>query len=516
MKNYLDKILSAKEIIKKIGTFPRANKSKVSMCHGVFDLVHPGHIRHLTYTKSKSSILIVSITSDIHVKKADLRPYVPQKLRAENLAALEFVDYVLIDQNETPLENIKKIKPDYFVKGYEYITSRKDNPKTIEEKNILKSYGGQFLFTPGDYIMSSSSIIQNENPDLSLIKLKSLIEGEKISFKKIFETLKKIDKAEVLVVGDTIVDTYVNTSLLGSNAKTPTFSTKFLNEKKYVGGAAIVAQHLKAAGANVKFCSVLGKDNLSTFVKSEIKKSGIKDLTITDDRRPTTEKKYYIADSYRLLKVDTVENSPINNDILKKICTHIKNHKKGIVIFSDFRHGIFSEESIKSLKLSINKGVFKVGDSQVASRWGNILDFSNFDLITPNEREVRFALADQDSSIRPLATKLYDKAKCKTLIFKLGAKGILTLRRKFSKKDLRSFFVIDALEKNAVDPVGCGDALISYASLGLYISKNPLIASILGSISASIACKINGNLPVSKKQVKKKLDQIQDELSSLT
>ncbi len=118
MKSYLNKILSANEIEKKVGKFPRKKNFKVSMCHGVFDLVHPGHIRHLTFTKSKSSILIVSITSDMHVKKAELRPYVPQKLRAENLAALEFVDYVLIDKNETPLENIKKIKPDFFVKGY--------------------------------------------------------------------------------------------------------------------------------------------------------------------------------------------------------------------------------------------------------------------------------------------------------------------------------------------------------------------------------------------------------------
>ena len=132
MKSYLNKILSANEILKKIGEFPRTKKFKVSMCHGVFDLVHPGHIRHLTFTKSKSSILIVSITSDIHVKKAELRPYVPQKLRAENLAALEFVDYVLIDKNETPIENLKKIKPDFFVKGYEYITAKKNNSKTNE------------------------------------------------------------------------------------------------------------------------------------------------------------------------------------------------------------------------------------------------------------------------------------------------------------------------------------------------------------------------------------------------
>ena len=189
MKNYLNKILTTKEILQKIGKFPRAEKLKVSMCHGVFDLVHPGHIRHLTYTKSKSNILIVSITSDIHVKKADLRPYVPQRLRAENLAALEFVDYVIIDKNETPIENIKKLKPDFFVKGYEYITSRKDNPNTNEEKKVLESYGGEFLFTPGDYVLSSSNIIENENPDLSLIKLKSLLEGENMSFKKIFGTL---------------------------------------------------------------------------------------------------------------------------------------------------------------------------------------------------------------------------------------------------------------------------------------------------------------------------------------
>mgnify|MGYP001300466516 FL=1 len=83
------------------------------------------------------------------------------------------------------------------------------------------------------------------------------------------------------------------------------------------------------------------------------------------------------------------------------------------------------------------------------------------------------------------------------------------------KNDMRSFFVIDALEKHAIDSVGCGDALISYASLGLYITKNPLIASILGSISASIICKIDGNLPITKKQVEQRLLELDDELKTL-
>jgi rfaE bifunctional protein kinase chain/domain/rfaE bifunctional protein nucleotidyltransferase chain/domain len=514
MTNYLKKIISTEQLIKIIGKFPRHRNDKVAMCHGVFDLVHPGHIRHLVFAKQKVSKLIVSITSDIHVKKAELRPYVPQNLRAENLAALEFVDFVIIDENETPIKNLRKIKPDFFVKGYEYVKNQ-TNARTQIEIDVLKSYGGKFLFTPGDFVLSSSKIIQNDKPDLSIIKLKSLIEGEKVAVTDIYKTLSEFKNCEVLVVGDTIVDNYVNTSIIGNNAKTPTFSTKYINEENFIGGAAIVALHLKAAGAKVKFCSVLGNDSLKNFVKKELKKNKITDLTIIDNVRPTTEKKYFISGESRLLKVDKVENSPIDEILQDYIIKQIKNHKKGIIIFSDFRHGIFNQRSTKLFIKAINKGVYKVADSQVASRWGNILDFKNFDLITPNEKEVRFSLADQDTAIRPLASILYEKANCKILMLKLGERGLMTLRRKISQNDMRSFFVVDAFEKNPVDPVGCGDAMLAYAALSLYVNKNPLIASILGSISAGLLSLVNGNTPVQKSDVKKKLFQLENALNSI-
>ena len=208
-KNYLDKIVTLSQLTKKVGKFPR--KDKIAMCHGVFDLVHPGHIRHLVFAKSKTNKLIVSITSDFHIKKSSHRPYVPQQLRAENLAALEFVDYVLIDTKEKPLQNILKIKPDLFVKGYEYISGQV-NPNTQEEINLINSYGGEFLYTPGDYVLSSSKIIENEKPDLSLVKLKSLLDGENIKFDKIYKSLANFKNIKVLVVGDTIIDSYVKTS----------------------------------------------------------------------------------------------------------------------------------------------------------------------------------------------------------------------------------------------------------------------------------------------------------------
>jgi len=515
MKSYLKKIVSVEELLKKVGNFPRDKNNIIAMCHGVFDLVHPGHIRHLSFAKQKVSKLIVSITSDINVKKAELRPYVPQMLRAENLAALEFVDFVIIDENETPIKNLKKIKPDFFIKGYEYVKNE-INLKTKEEIETLKKYGGQFLFTPGDFVLSSSKIIEDNKPNLSMIKLKSLMEGEKIDFNDIRVAIDKFKNCDVLVIGDTIVDNYVNTSVIGNNAKTPTFSAKYINEENFIGGAAIIALHLKAAGAKVKFCSVIGNDSLGKFVKNGLKNNKIIDFTIVDNLRPTTEKKYFISGKDRLLKVDKVENSPINPSLQDYIIKQIKNHKKGIIIFSDFRHGVFNNQSIRPYIKAINKNVYKVADSQVASRWGNILDFKNFDLITPNEKEARFSLADQDTSIRPLASILYDRAKCKVLILKLREKGLMTLRRKISKNDFRSFFVIDALQKNIVDTVGCGDALLAYASLGLFVSKNPLIASILGSISAALLSLVDGNKPIPKAEVLKKISELEKAIKSFS
>src|ERR1700709_200625 len=95
------KVKTSKEVAALIGAPPRAKK--VIMCHGTFDVVHPGHVRHLLYAKSKADILIASVTADAHVTKASHRPYVPQDLRAINLAALEAVDYVVVDPNPTPV-----------------------------------------------------------------------------------------------------------------------------------------------------------------------------------------------------------------------------------------------------------------------------------------------------------------------------------------------------------------------------------------------------------------------------
>lgn len=501
------KIKTADEIAASIGPRPRAKK--VIMCHGTFDIVHPGHVRHLLYAKSKGDVLIASVTADTHIAKANFRPYVPQELRAFNLAALEVVDYVVIDGERTPIRNIGVIQPDYFAKGYEY-TKNGLHPRTAEEKQAVEAYGGEIIFTPGDIIYSSSHIIETEPPAIATEKLMALLEAEGLGFDDVRTAVDRLKGIRVHVIGDTIVDSYTHSTLIGGMTKTPTMSVRFEKRRDFVGGAGIVAKHLQVAGAEVSFSTVLGADTLADFALKDLQAAGVRCYPLIDPTRPTTNKNAIIAGGYNLLKVDTLDNRSISERTLNVLIEQIGDTPADVIVFSDFRHGLFNRDTIPPLTAALQPEVFRVADSQVASRWGNILDFHGFDLITPNEREARFSLGDQDSVVRPLGLELYRQAGCKTLMLKLGERGLITFRSApKNEEDVRAFFALDSFADRVVDAVGSGDALLAYATLSLFSSRSAVLASVLGSLAAAVECEQEGNVPVSSRDIINKLDQFE-------
>lgn len=502
---YSNKIVTLTELIKKVGSRPR--QKKIIMCHGAFDVVHPGHIRHMLYAKTKADILIASLTADKHIIKGNMRPYVPEELRAINLAALEMVDYVIIDGESTPLNNLSTLQPDFFAKGYEY-TAGNINPKTQAEIDVLNSYGGEMIFTPGDIVYSSTALLELSPPAIAIEKLIILMREEGVTFDDLRQTLLDFEGAKVHVVGDTIVDSYTYGSMIGGMTKTPTMSIRFDKRVDYTGGAAVVAKHLSAAGARVIFSTVLGNDSYKDFVLKDLELIGVTASPIIDETRPTTNKNAIVAENYRLLKIDTLDNRSISEKIIDRLKEQIAEANADIVVFSDFRHGIFNRDTIPALSSAIPENVFKVADSQVASRWGNILEFDNFDLLTPNEREARFALGDQDSVVRPLARELYKRSRCKTLFLKCGDKGLMVYRSS-KEEDIRAFFVIESFADKVVDAVGAGDALLAYSTLAMATKQNEVIASILGSMAAGIECEHEGNWLVTPDQVVKKINEIE-------
>ena len=466
------KILTLPKLLdEELEEFPR--QRKVILAHGCFDIVHPGHIRHLTYSKSKADILVVSLTADRHITKGAYRPHVPQNIRAESLAALECVDYVLITDAPDALGLIKELKPDYFAKGFEYADHH--NACTPAETQVVESYGGEMVFTPGDVVFSSTKLLDTHLPKLRIEKLISLMNQFDINFEMLRGAIEKIPIIgyKIHVIGDSIQDTYTRTSLIGSNAKTPTFSVLYHNHEDYVGGAGIVAKHLEAAGAKVTFTT--HRENIKNTI---------------------------ICDGQRLLKIDNVDNTPIPPKDIKAIADKIKNTPCDCVVFSDFHHGIFHKGSIPIFASEIPKGVFKVADSQVASRWGNITEFKGFDLITPNEKEARFALADQDSNIGHLASGVKEAAQAKNIILKLGKRGLL-----FLENDLP--YSVDGFTDTVRDAVGAGDALLAYATLTMLATKSLPMACIIGSMAAACECEYDGNIPIKPEAVLAKIEAVE-------
>lgn len=504
-KRYQHKIKTADELVKAIG--PRPRDTAAIMCHGVFDVVHPGHLRHLLYAKSKADILIASITADAHIDKGVNRPHVPQDLRALNLAAFEIVDYVLIDTNPTPIENLKKVQPDFFAKGFEYVAEGAEK-ETQDEIDTVHGYGGEVIFTPGDIVYSSSALINLQPPSIKIEKLLSLMESVGLTFRSLHDSLGKLKGKRVHVVGDTIVDSYTQTTMIGGQIKTPTVSVLYEGRTDYIGGAAVVAKHLSAAGAKVVFSTVLGDDDFKDFVLEGLSEAGVNCRPVIDRTRPTTNKNAIITGGYRLLKIDTLDNRSISDEILNQLSEAVKTTATDAVVLSDFRHGIFNRSTIPEIIAAIPEGVYRVADSQVASRWGNILEFKGFDLITPNEREARFSLADQESGVRPLAGDIYDMAECKTLILKLGDRGVLALSDR-DKKSLDSYAVVDSFAENVVDAIGAGDALLAYATLAMMETGSAVIATILGSMAAACECEVDGNIPIKPEDVAEKLAAVE-------
>jgi bifunctional ADP-heptose synthase (sugar kinase/adenylyltransferase) len=253
----------------------------------------------------------------------------------------------------------------------------------------------------------------------------------------------------------------------------------------------------------VTFSTVLGDDELRGFVVDDLRAAGVACTPIVDRTRPTTHKERFVADGQKLLQVDRVDNRPISDRVLERLADAVAGTKADLVVFSDFRHGVFNRQTIGRLAEAIPRGATKAADSQVSSRWGNILDFAGFDLITPNEREARFALGDQDSVVRPLALELFKQARCRYLLLKLGERGLIGYRSPGPMP--REFFTVDSFVEHLVDPIGAGDALLAYASLALVATDNLVTAAVLGSLGAAVTCERQGNVPVRPAELEEKI-----------
>ena len=202
------KIKSLAELTPILARLKQEGKTVVH-CHGVFDLLHPGHIRHFEAAKREGDVLVVTITQDEFVAKGPGRPVFNEHLRAESVAALQSVDYVAINEWPTATETIKELRPDVYCKGSDYTNAKDDvTGKILEEEDAIKSVGGRVHFT-SEITFSSTKLI-NLHFDVVPEEARSYIEKVRDSYSasQIIESLESLRNMKVLVIGDAIIDEY--------------------------------------------------------------------------------------------------------------------------------------------------------------------------------------------------------------------------------------------------------------------------------------------------------------------
>ena len=172
------KNLKSDSLLNKIKKLKLKNK-KIGLCHGAFDLIHVGHIKHFKSSKRHCDFLIVSITSDKFVNKGLGRPLFNKDARANTISALSVVDAVIISNFETSEEIINLIKPDVYFKGPDYKNNKKDLSKNIyKEIKAVKKNKGKIIYSNDETYSSSniinkSGILLNDNQKIFTVYQKS-------------------------------------------------------------------------------------------------------------------------------------------------------------------------------------------------------------------------------------------------------------------------------------------------------------------------------------------------------
>ena len=483
------------------------NAANVALCYGHFNLIHPGHLRYLKYAKNLATKLVVVVVSDQELDKDSFGQHFSEEDRAESLANLQIVDYVTILNDNTLNKLISIVKPKFLVLGKEF-EQRQTEQIDLAIKAVNKI--GKVVFHAGETHYSTANLLHGDIFDIessSKEDLNTICKKHKINLKNLKNRLRSFSNSRLVVIGDTIVDNYVACDALGMSAEAPVLVVKELENREFIGGAAIVASHVAALGAKCHYISVVGEDDQSNMVAQSLIEQDVDADLIIDASRPTTYKTRYMVENQKLFRVSRIKDhkilEKIEQDIIDKL-TKLAPNIDGILV-SDFVYGVITQNILDAIiNLSSQFDIKLYGDLQCSSQVGKVSKFSGFDLITPTEKESRVALGDNESGIEWIANTLLKDTNSKNMLMKLGSDGFIA----YSNSKFMERQNFPALSGNPVDVTGAGDSLFAAMSVSLSSGASLMEASVIGTCMASLSVKKVGNIPITNDRLDQYLSEI--------
>jgi cytidyltransferase-like protein len=456
-------------------------KQKIGLCHGAFDIVHLGHLEHFANAKKNCDILVVSITDDKYIKKGPFQPYNNSSKRLEFIKHLEQIDYVYLDSNPTAANVIKKLKPNFYFKGRDYL--KKDLTDNLnKEIKILKKNKGKFIITKTD-LASSTKIINNNFSDFSNDQKETIKKMNDLGgFDAIYKAFENIKTIELSIIGDPIIDGYKLCHLSGLTTKDPAISTILKEEKKISGGVIAVAKILSKFVKKVNLITYGDSKKLNWFTK---KYKNIKIINL-DQNIPIQEKIRYLNENRfeKLLQVANFKNISIEEKtVKKKIANSLKNKRNLIVC--DFGVGLFTKKICELINKTKIKKFINTQTNSLNTGENLFTKYNQCEYMSLDLREWEIGMQEKLNNFN--YSSIFKKFKSyKYIAITKGKNGSEFVSKKFSLS-------CPTFLKKTIDTTGCGDAYFAITSLMIMGNLTNHLNPFVGNIYAGMHGQFIGN-----------------------
>ncbi len=486
------KICSIEEL-GQIAREARASGRSVVLAHGVFDLLHIGHIYHLQEARAAGDVLIVTLTADQHVNKGPGRPVFPGIVRAEMLAALEFVDFVGINDATGAEALLHAVRPSIYFKGEEYSDSDKDvTGRIVSEREAVEAHGGELKFSQGP--VYSSSALLNRYFDIYDPGLRDYLEEMRTNpniLKVIVDAIESIANQRVLLIGDAIIDEYNYVHAMGKAGKENIIASRFLSRERFAGGVFAAANHVASFCREVEIITCIGTDPSHEELIRQHLKPNVKLRSIARSGVETTRKSRTVDRSYfrKISEIYFADDRPLPEDLRQQFKEVIKQHAGGFdtVVVSDFGHGLITGDTVESI---LENSRFVGVNTQTNSAnfgYNLITRYPSASYVCIDAPEAHLAMGDKYADIETIAARLAERIDCSDFIVTRGEQGCLTYQRGGAMRKIPAF------TKTVVDTMGAGDAFLSVTS-PLISGKVPIdLVGFIGNAVGALKVGIVGH-----------------------
>jgi rfaE bifunctional protein nucleotidyltransferase chain/domain len=480
----------------------RARGRSIVQSHGIFDLIHPGHILHLEEARELGDVLVVTLTADKFVNKGPGRPYFKDQLRIRSLAALSCVDYVVLVPFTGAVEAIECVRPDIYCKGKEYEDPDFDTEGNLpHEIRAVKRCGGQVRFI-GSIKYSSTRLLNLYFDHLSgPVRDFCAALAARCTRRHFVESVESFAGLKVLVIGDTIFDRYSYLKVQGLTSKNKIISGRFLREDTQTGGALAAFRHVKQFARNVKFVSLIGAEPWAQRQLRAHVAPG-EDCVVRESGFTTIIKQRFVepliedGEMSKLFSVNFIDAGPPSPAVQRKVLAAIRRQikKADAVLLLDFGHGLMQSE-IRDLVQGQSPFLALNCQTNSNNHGFNIISrqYERADAFSLDEQEVMLAAGQRQVDHARELARLKKNLRSHYAWLTRGAVQTIGLR------DREAPCHCPPLETDVVDTIGAGDAFFSVAALAAARGLPVDLATFLGQLAGAQAVKIVGNAsPISK------------------